>query len=71
MSNALMSMLVSVPQAGAQTQSDSQSHDGMMQRGDHVMGFSHDKTTHHFELFKDGGEIRGDSVKAGLPRMRK
>lgn len=29
-----------------------------MQRGDHVMGFSHDKTTHHFELFKDGGEIR-------------
>jgi len=26
-------------------------------RGDHVMGFSHEKTTHHFRLFPDGGEI--------------
>lgn len=26
-------------------------------RGDHVMGFSHEKTTHHFHLFSDGGEI--------------
>lgn len=30
---------------------------GVVQRGDHVMGFSHDATTHHFRLFKDGGEI--------------
>lgn len=32
---------------------------------DHVMGFSHDKTTHHFELHKDGGsiEVRADDVK--------
>jgi hypothetical protein len=27
------------------------------QHGDHVMGFSHDKTTHHFELTYDGGAI--------------
>jgi hypothetical protein len=27
------------------------------QRGDHVMGFSHELTTHHFHLLKDGGEI--------------
>ena len=27
------------------------------QRGDHVMGFSHDKTTHHFRLLNDGGTI--------------
>src|SRR5215472_3665711 len=27
------------------------------ERGDHVMGFSHDATTHHFHLLKDGGEI--------------
>jgi hypothetical protein len=31
--------------------------DGVVQRGDHVMGFSHDLTTHHFRLLKDGGEI--------------
>jgi hypothetical protein len=27
------------------------------ERGDHVMGFSHEKTTHHFRLFTDGGSI--------------
>ncbi len=32
-------------------------HKMMDQRGDHVMGFSHDKTTHHFELSYDGGAI--------------
>jgi hypothetical protein len=32
-------------------------HAGVDQRGDHVMGFSHDKTTHHFRLYKDGGAI--------------
>ena len=26
-------------------------------RGDKVMGFSHEKTTHHFRLYKDGGAI--------------
>ena len=38
-------------------QSDPARQDGVVQRGDHVMGFSHDKTTHHFRLLKDGGEI--------------
>jgi hypothetical protein len=32
-------------------------HSGMLERGDHAMGFSHAKTTHHFRLFKDGGAI--------------
>ena len=31
--------------------------DGVVERGDHVMGFSHDATAHHFHLLKDGGEI--------------
>lgn len=31
--------------------------EGVVKRGDHVMGFSHEATTHHFRLFKDGGEI--------------
>ncbi|HUE04443.1 MAG TPA: hypothetical protein VMR62_33140 [Bryobacteraceae bacterium] len=32
-------------------------HSSMDKRGDHVMGFSHEKTTHHFRLFADGGAI--------------
>ena len=32
-------------------------HEGVNQRGDQVMGFSHEKTTHHFRLYKDGGAI--------------
>src|SRR6266567_399604 len=32
-------------------------HAGVHQRGDQVMGFSHEKTTHHFRLYKDGGAI--------------
>ena len=31
--------------------------DGVDPRGDHVMGFSHESTMHHFHLLKDGGEI--------------
>lgn len=49
-------MLLLAPAGFAQTE-DKQNHDQMMQRGDHVMGFSHEKTTHHFQLFKDGGAI--------------
>ena len=29
----------------------------MNERGDHVMGFDHTKTTHHFRLLPDGGSI--------------
>lgn len=31
--------------------------DGVAKRGDHVKGFSHEAATHHFYLFKNGGEI--------------
>ena len=41
----------------AQQSSDDPHHAGVVNRGDHVMGFSHDKTTHHFVLLKDGGSI--------------
>jgi hypothetical protein len=30
---------------------------GVNTRGDQGMGFSHEKTTHHFHLFTDGGSI--------------
>ena len=31
--------------------------EAVVKRGEHVMGFSHEATTHHFRLFNDGGEI--------------
>jgi hypothetical protein len=34
-----------------------QQHTAVDQHGDHVMGFSHEKTTHHFRLYPDGGAI--------------
>jgi hypothetical protein len=38
-------------------------HD-MEKRGDHAMGFSHEKTTHHFRLSKDGGAIEVEANDA-------
>jgi hypothetical protein len=32
-------------------------HADVAQRGDKAMGFSHEKTTHHFRLYRDGGAI--------------
>ena len=44
------------------------------QHGDHVMGFSHEKTTHHFVLTADGGliEVRANDIKdtASLTQIR-
>ncbi len=37
---------------------------------DHVMGFSHDKTTHHFTLYADGGAIQVDANTAGDTESR-
>jgi hypothetical protein len=37
----------------------------VVKRGEHVMGFSHEATTHHFRLFNDGGEI---DVRANDPK---
>ena len=37
----------------------------MSQRGDHVMGFDHTRTTHHFRLLADGGSIE---VVANSPK---
>jgi hypothetical protein len=40
-------------------------HAMVNEHGDKVMGFSHEKTTHHFELSYDGGaiDVRADDVK--------
>jgi hypothetical protein len=54
--------------AGIALSQTGQSHDQhgeMNAGGDHVMGFSHEKTTHHFELSYDGGliDVRANDVK--------
>ena len=36
---------------------DADHHANVDKRGDHVMGFDHEKTTHHFRLAKNGGSI--------------
>jgi hypothetical protein len=43
--------------AGAARGHDCEHAHGVAQRGDHVMGFDHAKTTHHFRLSKQGGSI--------------
>ena len=48
--------------------------EAVVKRGEHVMGFSHDATAHHFRLFNDGGEIdvrANDSKdKASIDQIR-
>ena len=52
---------------------DERSED-VVKRGEHVMGFSHEATTHHFGLFKDGGEIavmaKDPKDKASIDQIR-
>lgn len=44
--------------AAEQKTMDHDSHTKMVnEQGDKAMGFSHEKTTHHFRLFDDGGAI--------------
>ena len=47
---------------------------GVVERGDHVMGFSHEKTAHHFLLYPDGGEINvsasNSSDKGSIDQIR-
>jgi hypothetical protein len=44
-------------------------HD-MEKRGDGAMGFPHEKTTHHFQLFKDGGAIEVEANDANDRQSR-
>lgn len=39
-------------------------HTAVDARGDKVMGFSHEKTAHHFRLYEDGGSIEVEANKA-------
>lgn len=53
------SLVLSVTIAAQQAQESPEGTraQGVVTRGEHVMGFSHEATTHHFHLFRNGGEI--------------
>jgi hypothetical protein len=55
---------------GVAQQASDQQHTGVVQRGDHVMGFSHEKTTHHFRLTEDGGSIEAIANDSGDANSR-
>ena len=58
---AIMALTVFIVKAQQQSKKEdakaSMSHEEMNKRGDHLMGFDHTKTTHHFRLSQQGGTI--------------
>lgn len=67
MRTVLTFLLLTMPLAGQDMQScpmhaehmkaSSQHQSDVEQHGDEAMGFRHDKTTHHFRIYSDGGAI--------------
>jgi hypothetical protein len=53
----LLGPFVFLQQANQGSSSQDMHHQGVNERGDKAMGFSHDKATHHFVLYPDGGVI--------------
>jgi mono/diheme cytochrome c family protein len=51
-------------------QSHDAHHTGVNERGDRVMGFSHEKTAHHFRLKTDGGLIEVEAKDASDTESR-
>lgn len=62
---AILVLTAAIQAQQANTQTPDQQHADMMKRGDTGMGFSHEKTTHHFFLLTDGGVIQ---VSANDPK---
>ena len=66
----LLAIILSVSTGAAQPpvpSADSRPQD-VNRRGGHVMGFSHDATTHHFRLYQNGGDIEVDANSAADQR---
>jgi len=53
----LLAPYMLLQQANKDASSQDVHHQGVNERGDKEMGFSHDKATHHFILYSDGGAI--------------
>jgi hypothetical protein len=62
---AFLSITISLRLLASQGKTGDEHLTGMTRRGDHVMGFSQEKATHHFRLYLDGGAIE---VAANNPR---
>jgi hypothetical protein len=54
---AAMAATLASPLVAQTSDSCAAHHAGVESRGDHVMGFDHEKTTHHFRLTPTGGVI--------------
>ena len=61
---ALPFLLVAALAAGDGSPTDGDHHAGVDCRGDQGMGFSHEKTAHHFTLTPDGGRISAEALDA-------
>jgi hypothetical protein len=61
---------LSIQQNDRQPAHDSQHHADVNKRGDQAMGFSHEKTTHHFHLKPTGGiiEVTANDPNDGASR---
>jgi hypothetical protein len=61
----LASLIIAIATLGiVYAQQPKTSDEQMNQRGDHVMGFDHTKTTHHFLLTESGGSIEVTANKS-------
>jgi hypothetical protein len=60
----ILAVFVSTGVAQQKPSSQDEHHEGVVHRGDEVMGFSHEKTTHHFRLYSDGGAIEAEAKDA-------
>lgn len=60
----LFTLLHAFPQAAEKPAAQDDDHQGVVERGDHVMGFSHDRAAHHFRLYSDGGAIEVEAKTA-------
>lgn len=60
-----VALVITVGAQEKKQQNGEEEHRVMESRGDQAMGFSHEKTTHHFRLYKDGGaiEVSADDPK--------
>lgn len=69
----VLSIAIALPtvEAAQDSKDDhAQHHAGVNKRGDQAMGFSHEKTTHHFRLRANGGviEVSANDPKDGASR---
>lgn len=58
----LISAVIHITLVFAQAAQSQDHHADVNKHGDHVMGFSHEKTIHHFRLYPNGGAIEVEAI---------